>query len=105
MAISERLSIDLTTALGTTPVIPYGSYTHGTIQVTGASITSLTWYTCDTETGTFIAAYSSAATPAAIAQTVSAAKSYPIPADLAGARWLKCVANAAGAVEISLKAQ
>jgi hypothetical protein len=69
----------------------------------GSSITSLTWYESDDVGGTYVAAYDDSSPPAAVTQTVSAGKGYPIPTILAGARALKIVADASGNVTVSLK--
>lgn len=110
---SFDVKVTLTASATTTPAIPFQKAIAGTIHIpTGSSITSLTWHTGYTappvastpEAATvFVAAYDSAATPAAVTQTVAAARSYPIPTALAGARWLKCVANAGGDVYITWK--
>lgn len=108
-------SLSLTTALGTTPEIPYEEFSQGSIAIpTGSSITTLTWFGAVRQsdqpgtsaeqmpaTQTFLAAQDSTGTP--VTQTVSAAKSYPIPVALAGFAALKCVVNAAGTVDLSLK--
>ena len=102
--LSRVHSVAVTASLATTGQIPYHDMSGGRVHIpAGSSITSLTWYDATDLGGTFLAAYDSAATPAAITQTVSAEKSYPIPVDLFGARVLKVVGNAEGTVTISLK--
>jgi hypothetical protein len=99
---SVNITISLTTAIGTTPNIPYGSYYYGTIHIpSGSNITTLTWHESDQNNGTYEAAYDSSAS--AVTQTVAAGRAYPIPTALQGARALKCVVNSAGLVRLSLK--
>jgi hypothetical protein len=95
----------VTATLASTAEIHFGDFTSGTVHIpSGSSITTLTWYTSDEPGGTFLAAYDSDLTaPAAIVQTVAAGCSYPIPFDLAGARALKAVGNAAGNIDVSMK--
>lgn len=99
---TPALTVD--TAVGNSGVINYGDFEKGMVLVpSGSSLTTLTWHTSETEGGTYVPAYSSAAVPAAVTQTVSAGKSYPIPSDLNGARFLKITGNAAGVVGVTLK--
>ena len=99
---TNALTAALTTSLATTAAIDISHHAWGTVHIpTGSSITSLTYYTSIAPNGTFVAAQDS--TPAAIVQTVGAAKSYPLPSALFGAAAIKIVANAAGNVDISLK--
>ena len=101
--IRERLSVALTTSLGTTPAIDYNQCVSGMIHLPSTSAVLLTWYSSATQTGTFVAAYDSAATPAAVTQVVSGSKAYPIPLAIAGAHWLKCVADVAVTVDLVMK--
>ena len=106
-------AVALTTSSATTPTISYEKANSGTIHIpTGSTITTLTWYSGYTAPATstaaesatvFVAAYDSAGTPAAVTQTVSAAKSYPIPAALAGCRFLRVTGDAAGTVYFTWK--
>ena len=96
--------MDITTALATTPEIPYQGVGGGRVYIPAASsITTLTWYDARDAGGSYLESYDSSATAAAISQTVAAGRSYPIPVDLFGARMLKVVGNAAGTVGFSLK--
>jgi hypothetical protein len=81
--------------------IDYRGFAQGQVIV-GAGIGTLTWYAAVEEDGTFAPAYD--ADGAAIVQTVTAGRAYPIPADLAGALILKVVADVAGTIDVSLKA-
>lgn len=97
-------SVTVDTAVGNSSVINYGDFEKGMVSIpTGSTITTLTWYASSSEGGTYLPAYSSAAVPAAVTQTVSAGQTYPIPSDLNGARFLKIVGNAAGVVGVTLK--
>lgn len=100
--ILVRIPLALTDSLATTPAIPFGDCAGGTIQIPAAfgSPGTLTFYTCDTESGTYLAAYN---TSGAITISATTARSYPIPVDLFGAAWIKIVAGAAGSVVINLK--
>jgi len=81
--------------------IPYGSFEAGEIHVpSGSSLTSLTWHSSHDGT-TYVAAQDAAGSP--VAQTVAAGKAYPMPAALAGCKWLKAVGNADGTVHLTLK--
>lgn len=96
-------SVALTTSLGTTPIIDYNQCVSGMVHLPSTSATLLTWYASATSTGTFVACYDSAASPAAVTQVVSGSKAYPIPLALAGAYFLKCVADVAVTVDITMK--
>lgn len=98
-------TVSLTTAIGTTEEIPKSGMAWGDVYIpTGSSITTLTWWKAPAlvagqsyEAGTYVPAYDDdLATPTAIVQTVVAPGSFPIPAALASAPFLKAVANAAG---------
>jgi hypothetical protein len=99
-------SLAVGTAVGDSGEIGYGDFEKGMVSVpAGSSLTLLTWHSSVTgdPNGTYLPAFSSAAVPAAITQTVSAGKSYPIPVDLFGARFLKITGNATGVVGVTLK--
>lgn len=100
VALSQDVA--LTTSAGTTPAISIDGYASGEVYIpTGSSITTLTYHVAPSSAGTFIAAYD--ATPAAVTQTVAAARAYPIPSALFGAAMMKIVVNAAGTVSITTK--
>lgn len=106
-------AVALMTSSSTTPTIPFQKAIAGTVHIpSGSSITTLTWYSGYTAPATssaaesatvFVAAYDSAATPAAVTQTVTANRSYPIPAALAGSRYLRVTGDAAGTVYFTWK--
>lgn len=99
-----RLQVALTTSAGTTPELEFAGCVSGEIYIpTGATTTLLTWHTAPERGGTYIAAYDSAATPAAVTQTVAAARAYPIPVALAGCPFLKCIADVAVTVDLVMK--
>lgn len=99
------VTVALTTSAGTTPQIAKGLYSKGVIHVpAGSSITSLTFHAATESNGTYLPLYEergSGAT-AACTRTVSAGKSYELPAAISGAPFIKIVADAAGSVTISL---
>lgn len=98
----ESLVVD--TAVGNSGEIGYGDFEKGMVSVpAGSSLTTLTWHSSLASNGTYLPAFSSAEVPAAVTQTVSAGKAYPIPVDLFGARFLKITGNAAGVVGVTLK--
>lgn len=106
-------AVALTADVATTPIISFEKMVAGTIHLpAGSPITLLTWhsgYTAPATAGVaeaatvFVAAYDSAATPAAVTQTVAASRSYPIPVAIAGSRFLRCVVNSAGTAYITWK--
>jgi hypothetical protein len=100
----ELQTVALNTAEGTTAVIEWGGANNGTIYIpTGSPITSLTYY-AGYDTGVaFLPLFTNVATPVAVTQTVSAAKSYDLPDAVRGARYLKIVVNSAGSVVIACK--
>jgi hypothetical protein len=69
---------------------------------TGSSITSMTWHTAAKPGGTYVAAYDEAGI--AVVQTVEGGRSYELPGALAGAGALKAVGDAAGTIDLNLKA-
>ncbi len=99
---NDQITVAVTDVLATTGAIPYQGFSSGEVHIPSGSITSLTWSVSHDGT-TYFSAYDSAATPAAVTQTVGSGKAYPIPAALAGARFLKAVGNAAGTIYVSLK--
>jgi len=100
-------SLAVGTAVGDSGEIGYGDFEKGMVFVpAGSSLTTLTWNSSlksVNDGGTYLPAFSSAAVPVAITQTVSASKVYPIPSDLWGARFLKITGNVAGVVGVTLK--
>ena len=106
---SIKQTVAVTTAIGTTGEIPYSEYAGGMFSVpNGETAVTMTWWTSH-DGVTYEAAQHSVdehVTPityVATAQTVSADKSYPIPAELVGANFLKIVGNAAATLHFSLK--
>ena len=106
---ATKLTLSTTAAIGTTPEINYGEYAGGEVHVpNGETVVTLTWWASH-DGITYEAAYHSVdehVTPityVATAQTVSADKSYPIPAELVGAKYLKIVSNVAATLHLSLK--
>ncbi len=97
------LAPSLTASLETTPAIDFRGASGGMITIpTGSSITSLTFYGACAADGEFAALYG-ADGDAIGAITVAAARSVDLPAALFGAAFVKIVADAAGAVAVSLK--
>lgn len=95
-------SVDVGTTVDSSDLIEFGSFATGMVYVpAGSSLTTLTWHTCESKAGTYLAAED--ASSAAVTQTVAASQAHPIPAALAGARFLKITGNAAGIVGVTLK--
>lgn len=86
------------TVLAVSEGIDYRRYASGHFTVVGASTTTLTWYSSMTDTPAANTGYVAAYTEAnvAVTQTVAASRRYPIPAALAGAHFIRAVANVAG---------
>ena len=100
---NDQITVVLTTSQTTTPTIPYQGFSQGEVIVpAGTTTVTLTWYVSNDDV-TYYAAYDSAASPAAVTQTVGSSKGYPIPAALAGARFLRVKGDAAGTIYVSLK--
>lgn len=92
----------LTDSAATTAAIEFGDYRAGMVFVpAGSAITSLTFHAAPKGGGTYLPLYTSAG--AAVALTVAAGRCYTLPADVAGCKALKMVANAAGSVEVSFQ--
>jgi len=101
---SLQRTVSIATSAASSKEIPYSGYERGQVIIpAGSSITTLTWHVAEKVNGTFVPAYDSAASPAAVTQTVAAGRAYPIPAALAGAASLKAVGNVAGSVYVNLK--
>ena len=100
---SSALSLTIGTTTAATDALLFGEFTMGMIHVpAGASVATLTWYTCATEKGTYLAAYDEHGL--AVTQTVAAERAYPIPLSLAGAAFLKPVGDVAQEASVVLKA-
>lgn len=99
---SVAFTVTVDSTLADAEEICYTDQAGGRFHVpTGSSITSITWYDATTSGGTFRASYDEYGS--AVTQTVSAAKSYAIPAALAGAAFLKAVGDADGTIDVTLK--
>ena len=95
------LEITVTDTLATSEAIQYENFDVGEFYVTG-SPTTLAWYTSH-DGVTYGVAYNEAGTTA-VTQTAANTLSYPIPAALAGARWIKAEGVAACTLNVVLKA-
>jgi hypothetical protein len=96
-------SVVVNTAAATSGEILFTEFGGGFFYVpTGSSITSITWYTAPASGGTYLAANDEDGV--AIVQTVAAAKAYAIPSGLFGACVLKAVGDAAGTIDVFMKA-
>lgn len=89
----------LTTSATTTPEIDVNNFAAGQVHVpTGSSITSLTYHAAPDKGGTYLPLQTSAGV--AVTQTVAQTKAYDLPAQIAGCRYIRIVADAAGSVTI-----
>lgn len=101
-------TIAVTDAAGTSATVLYEGASGGRIYIPAASsITSLAFHDApndalDNSTTTYTA-QDGAASPAAVALTVEAGKSYPIPDAMFGARNFRMVGNVAGTVYVTTK--
>lgn len=94
---SEVLALTLDSVLADTPIIDFSTSSSGQIIIpSGSSITTLTYNTGYDSTVTFVPLNTSAGV--AVTQTVSAGKSYDLPASVIGSRLIKITVNADGAV-------
>lgn len=99
---SESRDLSLTDSAATTPEINTGGYETGTVHVpSGSSITTLTFHSAPTAGGTYLPLYDTGGN--AVTLTVQGGRTYKLPS-FHGSRFTKMVANAAGAVAISLVA-
>ena len=86
--------------LADTKALVMRGFTGGICIVpSGSSITSLTYYVASSEDGTYIQLYNSSG---AVSTTVAASRAYPLPAELAGAAYLKVVGDNDGTVDLHL---
>lgn len=100
-AYRELPDVSLTTSLSTTPTFDFRKWAGGNIMIpAGSSITSLTFYS-SLDDGNYVPLYDSNAT--AVALTVAASGSYPVPDAVFGCSEIKIVANAAGTVDMLFK--
>ena len=92
-------SYTLTASNATTPEIDVTNFAAGQVHVpTGSSITLLTYYAAPEKGGTYLPLQTAAG--AAVTQTVAQTKAYDLPAQIAGCRFIRIVADAGGAVVI-----
>lgn len=99
--VRTMLGTALTTVSTTGTVIDYSGCASGEVILPATAAVTLTWYTCGTPDGTFIAAYDSAG--AAVAQTVVQSRAYPFPVALLGCKYLKVTSDVAVTVDIVMK--
>jgi len=100
-AFANLDAVALTDSASTTPEIQMEEWAGGSIHVVGTSITGLTFYGATEPGGTFVPLYDK--TNTAVTRTVDHTQVYPLPDECFGLGAIKIVANAAGAVNISLK--
>ena len=98
---SSSEAISITASATTSPVIRMGDAAGGLIHVISGSVASITFYTCHTESGTYIAVYDS--TNTIVSRTVGTSRVYAIPDELFGAEFLRIVGDATGVIRVTLK--
>lgn len=98
---ASTASISITASATTSPTIKVGDIAGGIVHVLSGSVTSLQFWVCDTENGTYIRLYDSS--NAAIARTVATSRAYALPDELFGAEFLRIVGDATGVIRLSLK--
>jgi hypothetical protein len=102
MRKSTYRAVAITASLATTSPICLSDIVVGEIRnPLGSSITTLTWYVGETESGNF-----SLATDVGTGGQVSLAadRAMQLPTQLVGARYAKAVGDQAGTIYVSLKA-
>ena len=88
---AQARTYTLTTAIGTTPAIPFENCAGGLIEVIG-NLGTLAWYAADAEGGTYKQVYKADDSAVCNPNTVTQNRSYPFPDEVFGAAWLKIVA-------------
>lgn len=95
-------TIAITASIGTCDPIDISHAAGGAFIVTvGASLTSLTFYGCDTRGGTYKALYDK--NNAAVTRTVAVDRAYPLPDDCYGFPFVKAVGNNTGTLVVTTK--
>jgi hypothetical protein len=105
----SKLSLAITASLETTPAINKSGLTTGEIYVhAGSAAVTLTFYAAPAADqsesagpGTFLPVYDDS--NAAITRTVAAGRTYRLPLDLAGARWIKIVGDTTATISLDLQ--
>jgi len=100
----KSFDLAITNSASTTGWFNYQNFTQGQITMkTGNTGVTLTFYANAKQGGELAAAQTGAG--AAVTLTVAAAKTYPIPATLAGAHQIAIVSNVAGpeTIQVNLK--
>lgn len=98
---TSTAAISITASGSTSPVIRVGEIAGGILHVISGSVTSVNFYVCHAEDGTFLPLYDS--TNTIIARTVATSRAYPLPDELFGAEFVRIVGDATGVVRLSLK--
>jgi hypothetical protein len=90
---TQAITVNVSNSGSASPVIPVGGFSHGSVLVpTGASSTSLTFYDCETEDGTYVQSYDEDNNALTIA-AVAAGRTYRLPTDLFTRRFIRIVSN------------
>lgn len=95
-------SVSVGTTVAASTAIQFGDFECGRIYVPADSaLATLTWHASLAIDGTYLPARNES--NVAITTTVVAGQTYPIPAALVGARFLKITGDVAGQVGVTLK--
>jgi len=99
---ANSISLDLNTTLATTPAIPYGSCSGGTIHMPSTASTSpLTFYSSSTVDGTYVVIHDAA--DVAVTRTVTVSKAYAMPDECFGCYFVKIVPGVNCTITLTLK--
>lgn len=100
--ISELLTVTVSASIGSCTPISFGDFASASIIVpSGSSLGTLTFYGCETLTGTYVQIYDSS--NAAVSRTVGASRAYALPDECFGFRFLKIVGDTSGTVLVNCK--
>ena len=101
----KSLTVTAGTAIADSTVIDFRGFAGGVFLLTATgSPTTLTWYACDTEDGTFLPIYwTKDSTETAVTSAVTKNRAQMIPAACFGASYLKAASDAAATLKLTLK--
>lgn len=103
LTTSIQKSVTAATAVADSTTIDMRKFSQGEIIVpTGETVATLTLHTSHDDS-TYVAAYDTAASPAAVTISVGAAEAHPFPSELAGAAYVRLTGNAAATVIVVKK--
>lgn len=100
---SRATNVHVDTVLADASIIQYGHAAGGEVRIPAseASLTTLTWWSCDTANGTYLPCYDSA--NAAVVSTVAHTQANQMPDALYGRKFLKAVGDVDADIQIVTK--